>query len=270
MQRRNNIPQGKFMSAPAQFNVRQPQSRSTDDDTEDTTTGVMLRSRDNFDRVASMARDAYNIGKELLGELNVEDKIYTTNNFATTFAGAEYRQPDYANNTPHVFLNEVPQNVKEAGRTGDSIEMKGTKLTGRIVRNVETYSVNYVRIYIMYYYAARPASQSNFPASVDAGDGIWDFELKSSSLAPKAQKDYDSKVRSKIVWEKTFKVTHDNSEILFDDWIKLRGKHVQFENDASGSGSINTGALTIGIVSDVPASSGLQVYWHNRLYFVDN
>lgn len=224
---------------------------------------MSLAQRDNFDRVANMAREAYNIGKEILGELNVEDKIFTIQVYKTSAV-----QPDYANNVAPVLLNAVPQSVNEQGRTGDSIEMRGLRLTLRLIRNSPTtFNNNYVRVYILYYDCHRPATVNNFPSGAGTQDGVWDYELVSTTMAPAAQKDYDSKAKFKVIWDKTFKLTQEEPEILFHDFIKLKGKHVQFENDTS---AINTGQLEIMFVGDQAASSAVSAYWHTRLYFVDN
>lgn len=224
---------------------------------------MSLSQRDNFDRVANMAREAYNIGKEILGELNVEDKIYTITTYVTSAI-----QPDFANNVAPVLLNAVPQSVNEAGRTGDSIEMRGIRITARIIRtNPTVFAANWVRVYLVYYPGPRPATMQNFPTTASSTDGIWDFELKSTTMAPVAQKDYDSKARMHILWDKTYHLKQDDPEKLIHDFVKLKGKHVQFENDTS---AIASGSLELMWVSDQAAAATVAAYWHTRLYFVDN
>jgi len=223
--------------------------------------GMSLAQRDNFDRVANMAREAYNIGKEILGELNVEDKIYTVSKIATPI------QPDWHNNVAPILLNAVPQSVNEAGRTGDSLEMRGIRLTLRLIRNSAFFNNNYVRVFLVYYDCQRPVTVQNFPTTAGSQDGVWDYELGLTAMAPAAQKDYDSKAKFSVIWDKTFKLTQDDPEILFHDFIKLKNRPVQFENDSS---AVNTGALEIMFVGDQAASATVTGIWHTRLYFVDN
>lgn len=222
---------------------------------------MSLAQRDNFDRVANMAREAYNIGKEILGELNVEDKIYTVYKIATPI------QPDWHNNVAPVLLNAIPQSVNEQGRTGDSVEMRGIRLTLRLFRNSAFFNNNYVRVFLVYYDCQRPTTVQNFPTTAGSQDGIWDYELGLSAMAPAAQKDYDSKAKFSVIWDKTFKLTQEEPELLFHDFIKLKNRPIQFENDTS---AVNTGALEIMFVGDQAASATVTAIWHTRLYFVDN
>lgn len=269
--RRNNSRLVPYARAPARF-VHQPnqcalQSRTTDEDTTDDTTpqrqsSTNLAQRDNFDRVANMAREAYNIGKELLGELNVEDKIYTISK--------TNQRPDWYNNLGLTILNSVPQSVNEQGRTGDSIMCRGIHFEIRIMNNTKVAwgvgETQYVRCF-MALQAQTNQAMNNFPSSISAGDGIWDYELQSTVLAPYAQKDYDCKARLHILWDTVVKLDAQNPNTMIKHFQKLHF-HTQFENDSS---STNTGTLYFGIVADRAVADGsVDVNWHSRLYFVDN
>lgn len=208
-----------------------------------------------------MAREAYNIGKEILGELNVEDKILVT--FASGL------QPNFGTNVNLQILNNIPQAVTEGGRTGDSVEMKGIHINFHINRTATSYACSFVRVFLVYFPMGKPANFYNFPSAANTGDGLWDFNMSGNAMAPFAQKDFDNRARATVLWCKEYKLTHDDNEVNKDHYIKLH-KHAQWEDDSSTGTNIATGQLALGFVSNIAATADLTVQYLTRLYFVDN
>lgn len=264
MQRNSSRRQGtsRCVLVPSKPVPKRPTAVVTTDT--DNPSSTSLARQDNFDRVAEMARDAYRIGKEILGELNVEDKIYT---YGTTNG-----TPDWSNGGLYnITLNAVPQSVNEAGRTGDSIEMKGIRIAFRINTNKTSWGVNeanYCRITVVYHEEASQQTSLPFPTNASSVDGLWDIAFKATSMAPIAPRDYDSKARDDIIWDHLVKADAQNPSHLFHVYIPLKGKHTQFENDSS---TINTGSLSLWFTTDrAIAADSMTVDFTSRLYFVDN
>lgn len=230
--------------------------------------------RDNFDRIASIAREAYDATRVIMGELNVEQKLYVPlSGFSATFVHTVY---DWANafvlTTPSVangWLNAVPQAITEAGRTGDSIKMTNLTMDWRLLATTALSGNAASTVTLLIYYCpGNTVISSNFSASATSTVSLLDWVNASTPIAPYAPKDYDgdSKKRVVIVGRHTMTV-HANSPSQHHHFhIKLQ-KKTQFENDSS---AINTGYLGYTIISDTNLQSLTTSYIASRLYFVDN
>lgn len=254
--------------APAKYGRQQYQRHFTADAiTDDPSTQpsrstplTTLASKDNFDRIANIAREAYDATRVIMGELNVEDKIFQIVPTAVVF--------DFANGLSPQLLNQVPQNVNEAGRTGDSIKMKGLYLTLRIVSS-GTIPVNTSHMWkaLLVYHPGGYVIDKNFPTTASDLTGLLEFSWMNSNLAPLAPRDYDSMDKAHVIWEKEGILTPESPMEFQQHYIKLHRK-VQFENDSS---VINTGALCLYMVSDKSnVTYQLAAAYATRLYFVDN
>lgn len=219
-----------------------------------------VEEEDNFDRVASMARDAYRIGKELLGELNVEYK-----RIQTSIVG---HQPAWNNaGTPSLLLNSCTQGDTGDTRNGDQIKM--TRITGRgILRtSVATFAAYSCRV-ILYYTPGADVIINRFPTAVGAIDGLLDFAQTGTVNAPHAPKDPDCSRQTKILWDKHFElegITSDAQEII--EFSIPLNKHTVYENN---SATINNGSLRLMAVCDSAASAFFVLNMVVNVYFVDN
>lgn len=251
----------------------QPQPRSTAADTTDEEEqSLSLRDKDNFDRIASIAREAYDATRVIMGELNVEQKMYQyapTQTTALLNTLGAFPVINWANGFGAVCLNQIPQNVNEAGRTGDSIKMTNLMFDIRVASVNGTWATNevdYAKL-IIFYCPGPTTATVPFGTTASATDGLLEFSYGSTVLAPFAPKDYDgnSKPRVKIVHEHLFRLTAEHPQLYHHALIKL-DKKTQFENDGN---TINTGFLGFMIIGDAGSfHCTATTAW--RLYFVDN
>jgi hypothetical protein len=236
----------------------------------------LTEERDNFDRIASIAREAYDATRVIMGELNVEQKL-----FVPLFSGnacQTHTQYDHGNSfdiSTTGRLNIIPQSVAEAGRTGDSIKMTNLTLdwTLRATAALTGNTVCYVTL-LVYYCPGNTSVTSIFGANASALNGLLDFVNSSSQQTPWAPKDYDgdSKKRAVIVGRHTMKVHVNDPAVSHHFNIKLH-KKTQYENDQGTTTAltvINTGLLGYAIFSDTNLQTLTTSAVSARLYFVDN
>ena len=220
-----------------------------------TTTGEEDLSRDNFDRVATIAREAYAIGKEILGELNVEEKVIVT--------GPSNFNPDY-NGSGSVLLNSCSQGVTDSTRNGDSIKI--TNLKFYWYGTCATAGL-YICRCIVYWQPGPDTLLYAFPTSISAQDGLMDFAMKGTYMAPLCPKDYDNEHKSHILYDRTFTFEPQNDSIHFDTPLIKIDRHTVFENNSS---TINNGVLRVIWITNAPATANMQVGYAAYVYFVDN
>ena len=223
---------------------------------------------DNFDRVAKLARDAYSMGKEILGELNVEDKIWQIapiNLITADWVGVINSRP---------ILNSIPQSVNEAGRTGDSIKMKGINIMMNFRSRQVTWGPNEsyeFRVAVVYHPAGATITK-HFPDALGDLDGLYERGVGATNwvaniLATRAPRDYDSLDKAKVLHEFHVKLKADNNAQWHDFYVELNRK-TQFENDSS---VINSGTLQMFITTSFAVTAITpEITWASRLYFVDN
>lgn len=219
------------------------------------------RQTDDFDRVAEMARDAYKIGKDLLGMVNVEHKkIQTIYTAISSWNGGG------TNNL--VLLNQSSQGVTDETRTGDSIKITGVRFAGRIVSQ-STGGLGHIRVLLVWQKGANTLTNV-FPSAIGAVDGFLDFAVKGTTLATSASKDYDSGKLFEVIWDRTF--TYDDSHgprlHSWKDHINF-SRHTIYENN---SNTINNGVLTCIVVDDnaVNNAANPAILINAEVYFVDN
>lgn len=268
--RRNNNPKVRYSYAPVKY-VRQPQyitmrdpRRPTGEDTTaqdqstPSTQSTNLREKDNFDRIASIAREAYDATRVIMGELNVEDKVYEvsgTNSF------------DFGNNMALQLINSIPQSVNEAGRTGDSVKIKGLYFAYRIYCSTSIAASQTLRARLfIHHHPSEFSLVYPFPTAIGSTNGVWAENLRGSTLATDAPRDYDNMDRCETLHDSHHNLTLEHPEARGHFFIKKHFK-TQYEND---SVVINTGSLTMGCVSSLSTVNGLYIQWWSRLYFVDN
>lgn len=229
-----------------------------------TTTDMEDHDRDNFDEVAQIARSAYKIGKELMGELNVEYKLIENN----TFGVQPTNDAAVAGSTN--ILNQCIQGVTDTSRTGDSIKCSNLMLRGRIFATASGASslLTYVVRIIVFRVLSEQAITAVFPANAADTTGLLDYIYKGSTLAPYAALDYDSDARPHILWDKKFMIDPYHPQHEFAKLIKLNF-HTQFDNNTN---TINTGALKMVLLSQAPSTDVNRptVDWLSRVYFLDN
>lgn len=254
--------------------MRQPprftDADTTEEDDQSTTRqprDTTLRSKDNFDRIAIIAREAYDATRVIMGELNVEQKMFQPLNGTNT--AFTYTSYDWSTTFGIVPLNAIPQSVAEAGRTGDSIKMTNLTLDWRLQATAALTgnTVSYVTL-VIFYCPGNTVVASAFGSTSSSTNGVLEFNSGSSSIAPWAPKDYDgnAKQRVVIVGRHTLKVHVNNPAEAHHFFIKLH-KKTQFEND---SAVINTGYLGYFLVSDTALQTLTTSTICSRLYFVDN
>lgn len=243
---------------------------TTDDQSHNQSTTLQSRTeeRDNFDRIASIAREAYDATRVIMGELNVEQKMYQPINGATNTAFT-YTNYDWGNTFGIVNLNGVAQNVNEAGRTGDSIKMTNLTLDWRLQATAALTgnTVSYVTL-VIFYCPGNSVVGSAFGTAANSTNGVLEFLSGSSAISPWAPKDFDgnAKQRVVIVGRHTLKVHTNDPSSHHHFFIKLH-KKTQWEND---SAVINTGYLGFFLVSDTSLQTLTTSTVCSRLYFVDN
>lgn len=221
----------------------------------------LLRKRDNFDEVASIARSAYKIGKEILGELNVEHK---------KIQNQWYSIPSYNNGgiAQATVINQCIQGITDGTRTGDSIKVTGLRISCLMDTLPEWDNKCHVRFMVVW--QPGPGVLYNvFPTSASTIDGFMDYDVKSTRNAVNAAKDYDSATQFEVIWDKTFYL----DEILgprshaFKHHIEFSRK-TYFENNSS---VINNGVLSLLCFSDTTYNTtGPICYLCTDVYFVDN
>lgn len=212
-------------------------------------------SRDNFDRVATIAREAYAIGKEILGELNVEEKVIVT--------GPSVFNPDY-NGGGSVLLNSCAQGVTDATRTGDSIKLSNLKLNW--YGTCSTAGLYIVRCIVWWQPGADNLSLA-FPTTVSSQDGLMDFAMRGTYMAPLCPKDYDNENKSMILYDETFTFELFNNAVRFLSPLIKIDRHTVFENNST---TINNGVLRVAWISNVAATANMQIGYNAYVYFVDN
>lgn len=234
------------------------------------------REKDNFDRIASIAREAYDATRVIMGELNVEQKLYVplfSGNACQTHTA--YDNGNTFNIATTGRLNDIPQTVNESGRTGDSIKMSTLTLDWvlRSTASLTGNTVAYVTL-LIYYCPGSTSVTSIFGSNASALNGLLDFVNSSSAQTPWAPKDYDgdSKKRVVIVGRHTLKVHVNDPAAAHHFHIKLN-KKTQYENDQGTTQAltvINTGLLGYAIFSDTTSQILTSSAVSARLYFVDN
>lgn len=202
-----------------------------------------------------MARDAYRIGKELLGELNVEQKVIVT--------GPSQFTPDYTG-SGGALLNSCSQGVTDSTRNGDSIKISNLKLHWYAVCAT---AGSYLVRCIVYWQPGPDQLTLAFPTTISAQDGLMDFTMRGTYMAPLCTKDYDNEHKSLILYDKTFVLQPGNESIKFDTPLINVDRHTIFENDSS---TINNGVLRVIWISNAAASANLVVSYNAYVYFIDN
>lgn len=219
--------------------------------------------RDNFDEVAQMARSAYKLGRELLGELNTESKVIEAQTAIT---------PDYNGTTANsvVTLNACSQGDTDTTRNGDSIKMSNLMLRGH-VSNLDTAlsqtSHYWVRCTVILEKGITTVLKP-FPTSAATTDGLFEFAYSGTNLADVAPKDYDLNAGTKILFDRKWLINQHTLHHSFEELIKVN-HHTQYENNSAAPA---TGALKVIWTSNVSTGSALRptVNYGFRVYFVDN
>lgn len=217
--------------------------------------------RDNFDEVAQIARSAYKLTKEIMGELNTEQKVI--------FGSIIGNRPSF-----QVFittpLNQSSQGITDAARTGDSIKVTNFFMRGCVFNLNASTASNYfypVRI-IAYWQDGIDAITQSFPSTASSSNGLLQSEYSSTVLAPYSPKDYDLDAATTILYDETFIVDSQHPMHEFKKLIKVHRK-TQYEQDSS---VVATGSLRWFCISNVTAADANrpQVDFLYRVYFVDN
>lgn len=210
-----------------------------------------------------MARSAYKIGREILGELNVEQKL-----ISGSVAGLF---PDNSGTTALsvVPLNYCSQGDTDATRDGDSIKITNLFIRGTVynVNAATTPDYHYFVRLVVYWEPGIYSTKFAFPSAIGATDGILDFTYKGNALAPFSPKDYDLDNSTEILYDKLFTLNAQTPSHEFKKLIRVHRK-TQYENDSAFPA---TGILNMLFISNIASPTtrpGVNYLW--RTYFVDN
>lgn len=213
--------------------------------------------RDNFDRVASMARDAYTLTKEIMGELNVEQKVLHQQGSPTALwdgvAGTQ-------------LLNDMAQGVTDSTRTGDSVKYTNMSLRFCMYSNATVAAVPVMSRIVVWWQQGADLCSNLFPTSVGATDGVLDWNCKNTIEAVLATKDFDASRDVEILFDHSEVVIPQQKSVVHHRLLRLN-KHSQFENNTS---NIATGFLRIGFVTNSSVAHQALCVYNTDLYFVDN
>jgi hypothetical protein len=238
----------------------------TDDQDHDQYTMLAQRpSRDNFDRVASIAREAYEMAKVIRGELNVEKYMFATGStvLLTSITWGN-------GGVSPTLMNGIPQGDQEGNRAGDSIKMTSLMMDLRVnTTRANPFPTNvndYVKL-VIFYVPGTNVISTNFGTSAGDVAGLLENSYVSSVLAPFAPRDYDgnSKGKCQILHEHLFKLSAENPDQHHRAIVRLN-KKTQFENNTT---VVNTGGLFYTLVGDSTASV-TNASFQFRLHYVDN
>lgn len=191
--------------------------------------------------VAETAMKAYTIAKSVQAIVNTEFKYYSLSSVNVT--------PNW--NGTYFLLNSIPQGITAVTRTGDSVKLKNLVMRYEWFQNMAIQEE--VRVII---YWNKENNISTGPLMLtNAG----------SSLVTMSSKLEDNRYDTKIIYDKTHKVTSMNPIVKGEFNFKL-DHHTHFN---AGTASPDMGALSM-LVFSQQSVAGSNFSYVSRLSFVDN
>lgn len=233
------------------------------------------QSKDNFDRVANMAREAYDIGKEIMGMINVEYKRYqgAVLTFQPTSGNIICSQTATQTNGHFNFFTEILQGDDDAQRVGDSIKVQNLVMKMECRANAGGAQPYYIKV--IFYWDESNQIDRTFANVSGAGSttGLLENLTENISLCTMATKDYDGDIKTKILHEKLIKVgatlaTESDSVSQHEFNLKIN-RHTQYENNTN---TVNSGALKCLVMSSAVSGDlnrpSVSLYY--QVYYTDD
>lgn len=236
---------------------------------------IQEESKDNFDRVASMARDAYTISKEIMGMINVEYKRYqgAIYSFQPTSGNIVCSQTTTQTVGHFNFFTEITQGDDDAQRVGDSIKVQDFIMKMECRAGAAGAQPYYIKV-IFYWDESNQIDRTFATVSgVGSTTGLLEILTENTSLCTMATKDYDGDIKTKILEEKIIKVgptLATVSDSVSQHHFRLRiNRHTQFENN---SNVLNSGTLKCLIMSSAVSGDlnrpSVSLYY--QVYYTDD
>lgn len=209
--------------------------------------GIGLASR-ALTTKGSMAYKALRLARKVADAVNVEYKNFDQAAAATTF--------DY-NGTGYV-LNQPAQGSADTQRIGDSIKCQNILIRGNVQGSITAGQLNKCRIILIWDEQNQIATLADLLELTGVGNVVF------------SPKNYDKRFRCTVLYDQLFLVgTQSGMQAFARDFeINLPiNKHTQF---ASGTTTINTGALKMFVCSDGVATNLPQLHFYSRLTYTDD
>lgn len=153
-------------------------------------------------------------------------------------------------------LNQISQGDADGTRDGDSLKMINLSIRGYTrINGISGDVLSRIIIFL------DPQNVITSPNEVLATVG--------STLAPLSPKSYDNRFRTKILYDKVFKLDPNYSPQQYFKFALAINKHTQFN---AGTTTITSNALKVLLISDVDsaASPKAKTSFTYRLTYVDN
>lgn len=188
----------------------------------------------------NMAKKAFNLASKVAAVVNTEYKQLDTN---ITLA-------DHTYNGTIVNLCNPAQGTAVNQRTGDSIKMKNLTFRGECARNAQDEVMRLI-VFI---------DKEN---TINAGSDL--LQSVGNSNAPFSPKKDNNKFDTKVLLDRTYRLTPDTSLLKVDFVLKLN-QHLHFD---AGSQTVDKNALKLAVFTQV-ATGGAKLAYYTRVTYVDN